>query len=729
MLLRWGNISVRSFSLLLSPSFMSVMFRFVQCSTLVLFSALACAQTAVSTNTDAAGSDSGGQLSADSVVPYPAAFFTQYRPITALDMVERVPGFSVDDGDGSRGFGGAAGNLLINGERPSTKQDSASDILQRIPASQVERLDLIRGQGGGLDLRGQSVAVNVILKSDGGTAFTWEAILEQDVDSGGPTPQGILSATQRIGATQLNVGLDIRRFFFGNPATEILSEPIPDSGSDELVPSERREEYERTKGREFSGTINTETRLDDTLIHFNSEVRYQTREFIERSDRTPIDTTGQPQDALTFDVDQDQDRDIFSIEVGADVEWPLAQNLTAKAITLYRFEDDERLTFLQRPRDGVQEIRSADTDNRDTETIGRMEFDFTGWDQHTVELDLEGAFNTLENELALSLDTGNGPEPIPVPGANTRVEEVRGDFRLGDSWTWDHWVMETALGAEVSNISQSGETGNDRDFFFWKPSWTLTYAADQSRQTRLRFLREVAQLDFNDFVSSTNFNDDDVDLGNADLSPDRTWVLELSHERRFGDLGAATVTVYHHWVQDVQDLLPVGGIFEVPGNIGNGRRWGADILTTIPLGWMGITGGRLDIDASFQDSSVTDPVTQEQRIFSDSRHFDVDINFRQDLQQQRWAWGWSMELVDEAPFFGLDEIDTFDRGVDLEAFIETTRWWGIKMRLTVENITNRQFTRDRRLFTGQRFLSPRRFTEFRDRRRGRSFVLSFSGSF
>jgi hypothetical protein len=122
-------------------------------------------------------------------------------------------------------------------------------------------------------------------------------------------------------------------------------------------------------------------------------------------------------------------------------------------------------------------------------------------------------------------------------------------------------------------------------------------------------------------------------------------------------------------------------------------------------------------------------VTQEQRIFSDSRHFDVDINFRQDLQQQRWAWGWSMELVDEAPFFGLDEIDTFDRGVDLEAFIETTRWWGIKMRLTVENITNRQFTRDRRLFTGQRFLSPRRFTEFRDRRRGRSFVLSFSGSF
>ncbi|MGH8222824.1 MAG: hypothetical protein ACREQZ_07605 [Woeseiaceae bacterium] len=32
------------------------------------------------------------------IVDYPAAFFEQYEPDTALDMVEQLPGFILDDG-------------------------------------------------------------------------------------------------------------------------------------------------------------------------------------------------------------------------------------------------------------------------------------------------------------------------------------------------------------------------------------------------------------------------------------------------------------------------------------------------------------------------------------------------------------------------------------------------------------------------------------------------------
>lgn len=665
----------------------------------------------------------------DSVVSYPESFFSQYQPITALDMVERVPGFSVDNGDDSRGFGGAAGNMLVNGERPSTKQDTVSDILRRIPASQVERVDLIRGQGGGLDLRGQSVAVNVVLKTDTSAAFTWETLFEQDFDSGPLTPRGIISATQRYGSTQFNLGLDIRRFFFGNPATELLFQPINSTPDADLTISERRIEYERTKGHEVNTNLNTETRLNETLIHFNGEVNFQSRQFIERSARTPQNTPSR-----TRNVNQDQERDRFRLELGADMEWPLSKDLYAKAITLYRVEDDERLTSISTPDDTPAVIQTADTDNRTTENIARLEFDWTGWAQHTLEFDLEGAFNTLDNELVLTSDEGNGPEPIPVPGANSRVEEIRGDFRIADSWIWQHWVMETALGAEISNISQfgisqSGDNGNDRDFFFWKPSWSLTYAANQNQQTRIRIVREVGQLDFDNFVSSTNFNDDDVDLGNANLSPDRTWRTELSFERRFGSLGAATLILNHSWVQDVQDVLPIGGIFEVPGNIGNGRQWGAELEATVPLSPIGLENGRLDIEAGWRDSSVTDPVTQRQRDFSLLREWDIQFRFRQDLQEQRWAWGGQLEFIGGENFYGIDELDRFDEGVDLELFIETTRWWGIKTRLTFETVSNREFVRDRRVYVGQRDLSPLLFRELRDRRRGRSVVLSFSGSF
>ena len=71
---------------------------------------------------------------------YDAAFFAQYAPRTALDIAQHVPGFSVDLGNTEiRGFGGAAGNVVINGQRPSSKSDTIQTILQRIPAGRWGR--------------------------------------------------------------------------------------------------------------------------------------------------------------------------------------------------------------------------------------------------------------------------------------------------------------------------------------------------------------------------------------------------------------------------------------------------------------------------------------------------------------------------------------------------------------------------------------------------------------
>ena len=60
---------------------------------------------------------------------YDAAFFAPYAPRTALDIVQRIPGFTLDLGSTQtangtvdvRGFAGVAGNVVINGGRPSSK--------------------------------------------------------------------------------------------------------------------------------------------------------------------------------------------------------------------------------------------------------------------------------------------------------------------------------------------------------------------------------------------------------------------------------------------------------------------------------------------------------------------------------------------------------------------------------------------------------------------------------
>ena len=72
---------------------------------------------------------------AQSFVP---ADFEQYAPRTALDMVSQIPGFSVSGDDGARGFGQASQNVLINGQRISSKSPRnvkvSSRYSSRLPA-------------------------------------------------------------------------------------------------------------------------------------------------------------------------------------------------------------------------------------------------------------------------------------------------------------------------------------------------------------------------------------------------------------------------------------------------------------------------------------------------------------------------------------------------------------------------------------------------------------------
>lgn len=146
---------------------------------------------------------------ANESITYEADFFTPYNPVSARDMVEQVPGFQIDEGGGVRGFGGAAGNILINGERPSTKDDDAAAILGRIPAAQVARIDLIRGETGGLSLRGQTVVANVILRDDDSTSTRWEARARTTAYTDTINPEASLSRTGRWRLTQYTVGLSL----------------------------------------------------------------------------------------------------------------------------------------------------------------------------------------------------------------------------------------------------------------------------------------------------------------------------------------------------------------------------------------------------------------------------------------------------------------------------------------------------------------------------------------
>jgi hypothetical protein len=666
------------------------------------------------------------------LVVFPVSFFTRYRPSTALEMVQQIPGFQIDNGELNRGFSDTTGNILINDNYPSAKQDRPSATLDRIPATQVERIELIRGQVRDIDLQGHAVVVNIILQENDQSAIRWEAFYEEN--NHGPDRPGInMSLSNRWGDIEYLAGFRVQREASG----ELGPESVVDA--DGSLTEIRNDERDMT-GMRFSGNLNASTQIGQTFIHLNTNLFYKTNNSLFVSNRIPQTAAGNPRK----DVVDEQESQKY-IELGFDAERKLKNNFVGKGIFLFFYQEIPLLAKRRVvvPASNQNSLRIADSNPQTMETIGRIEFEWTAQDEHSIRINLEGAFNSLENSLLQTLDSGASPLIVDVPGANTRVEEIRGDFLLKDIWSLGAFELDYGIGAEVSSIRQTGDADLERSFFFIKPGVVLSYSPEQSKQTRLYVVREVSQLNFNDFVSSAIFEDNDLALGNPDLQPETTWKLELDHERRFNKDTVITVTAFHHWISNVEDLLPLTDVFEVPGNIGNGSRWGVELESTLPLDWLGLYGAKLDIKGRWQDSSVTDPVTGKNRVLSASggfagpptfkinseNEFAYNISYRQDFDDVRIAWGMDFSNHADRPLFNVNELEVYHEGKLLRAFIETTRWFGIKISLEGSNLLDYDETRDRTVYTGRRELTPVNFLLLRSRTPGRRMTLTLSGSF
>lgn len=668
--------------------------------------------------------------SRDAIVTFLPEFFQRYQPNTALEMVLQVPGFTLDNGGGERGFGGAAGNVLINDRRPGSKQDTPSAILGRISSSQVLRLELIRVAVRDIKLQGHSAVVNVVLREDAPSTIRWEILDRLSLDTGS-SPGSSISLADRWRDIEYNIAADARYSQFADPGT---IERFDSSG----LLTEIRTDDDIGQGYDANGYINASTWLGQTFFQVNTRVGSENRDYKLFSVRTPQ----APVSASRMEVVKTKRRN-KRLELGIDGERVLHDTLLGKALFIYNRLD-------QLPSASQEDINTAGVltryqlqrdDVKNSEMILRTQFDWAGMKDHALRLDIERAVNVLDNQQVFTDDTGSGPVIIDIPDANTRVKEVRWNLQAQDTWKLGDFVLDIGLGWERSTISQTGDSVQERAFTFLKPRAVLAYSPTRVQQTRLQLERNVSQLDFNDFVSAAVFEDNDFALGNPDLHPDSTWASELSHERRFGDVGVVKVTAFHDWITDVMDLLPLTADFETPGNIGDGRRWGLIVETTLPLAWTGLNGAQITLKGRLQDSSVTDPVTGNERalsseggfkgdmLFRNENRYAYDIDFRQDREAMRLSWGVGIAARANRSLYKVNELDIFDEGIDLSGFIETTRWFGLNLRIDGQNLLNTLNTRVRTIYAGERSLTPVLRHEFRNGKNSARVNFIVSGSF
>ncbi len=307
---------------------------------------------------------------------------------------------------------------------------------------------------------------------------------------------------------------------------------------------------------------------------------------------------------------------------------------------------------------------------------------------------------------------------IPLPSASVKVEELRGEIFGQTTWRPSpKLTVEAALRVEVSEISQSGDSDLTETFVYPKPRLQLTWTPIADHQFRFRIEREVGQLDFGDFVASADVDLNQVEGGNPELEPAKNWTLEAVYERRFWGEGALTLTVQHREWEDLIDVIPLTGGFEAVGNIGSGTSDFQQVQLTLPLDRLGLPNARFLARASFGQSSVTDPLTGQDRRFSNQLAFGCGIDFNQDLRGGRWSYGFQHGCnIDDPVQYRIREV----RKIEEEPFVTIYGQWkpqpDLTVRVDIGNATDRDSRRERFVYSGPRNAAPLSFREERGTR-------------
>lgn len=657
---------------------------------------------------------------------YAQDFFTAFNPVTAEDMVRRVPGFTIDNGEDRRGFGGTAGNVLINGERPSSKTPLA-DQLARISARDVLRIDIYSGSSDRGDANGQTLIADVRLRPrEAGATNTYVIQASQLDPSGSINPLIVLTSGFKAGDINFNVALQAQPSRRGR----IEYEKRVGSASGALVsqgPEFLQGNYWEYK---LSGRASWKPTETDSF-NVNAQITPS------RDGRHTFSWTYSPAGILTqTDDSKVTGDDALAAELGGDWEKRLSDEISLKLIGLAsnkhtgsseRYSTNFavgtfRNTFIERGADSG-------------EYVGRGVLSWKPGNGHAIDAGGEFAFNYLDSGLDISVQTGKGTIDATPPVANTRVEESRAEGFVSDTWQLaSNFKLESTLTVETSTIKQTGDAMQERDFTYWKPRLGATWTVDAANQLRFLLERDVAQLDFSEFASAVSLFDGTVDLGNPDLEPERTWRTQIEWERRFGAKGVLLISLFNDEVQDVQDQIPIAGLYDGPGNLGDGRRTGLRVDATAPLDFLGLKGGELRLKGTVQKTSVDDPLTGKSRRFSDEADWSYSIDYRQPIPELKLVWGALYERADDVQLFRLRELRTTEcNDANLDLYVETTAIPGMLVRFTIADVFLPLEVRERRFFIPDR-TNPGDLSSIETRRAAggygtRSYGIRISGRF
>lgn len=650
---------------------------------------------------------------------YTPADFARFAPKTAYDMLVQVPGFTMRSAVQERGLGQASENVLLNGQRIANKSGGAIDELQRISIGNVNRIEIVDAASLGIaGLSGQvaNVVLSEVRKASG--QFHWNP----DLRAHYAKPNWFNGNVSYSGETgpldyTLSVTKHGGRGAYGGPILLYDADGILTERRDEVYHSE-------------SDLITFQTKLG--LDGPGSSIGNLTLAYTPYWSPTHIGDRRDFVSGETRERTTDTELNGWYYDISGDYEFAAGPG-RLKLIGVRHWEK-EPLVQTQRLRYGSGDPDTGilySRDSRIAETIVRGEYAWrsgrTDW-----QFSMERAFNLLDQKGGLAILSPDGEfEEIDFAEGTGKVTEVRYESIATLSRPLTSKLdLQLAGGGEISQLDRVDDDQPARKFFRPKGSLTLGWRPAEGWDASLKLRRKVGQISFYDFLAQPKLSQDRQNSGNPNLVPPQSWEAEAEVARELGVWGKTRLRTYFHRIEDIIDIIPLADGGEGVGNLPMATRFGAVSVSTInfdPVGWR---GAKVDLTVGFQETSVEDPLTGEDRQISGNRDFWSSASLRHDVPGTELAWGASLSYDHYNKYYYLSEVSrSWEGPYWLSAFVEHKDVAGMTIRGTVGNILNARHRQDRTVYDGWRDTAPISYVQRNNQLIGPIFELSVRGNF
>jgi len=653
------------------------------------------------------------EAAAGSTVVYPAAYFAQYNPITANDMLERIPGLSIGrggpgGGGNDRGLG-TGGNLLINGQRIAGKGNSARDQLDRITAAEVESIEIIRDTSGALNVRGASEVVNLILiAAESRSSTTVELVNRLNHDDTFETG-GSVAWSRQSGNFQSLINVRSRPNYENRDNREVRVTPDGQLLGT-LFETNIRDQDEHIFTANLSYSTGPHRVQLNTLASEGDHPRPIRRDFVDFTDDGPVDSI----------QEESIDNRERNWEVGGDYEFSFdnGSRLSLLFVANDEIRDTVRERFEADPADQpLTKNLFIDSQRERREFIVQGNYNFSLTDSQSLRVGMERADTQLDSRLFIGSLSGSEP-PSPdfgglsplrsISNPGTRVQEIRYEGFAFHNWTLsEKSSLESSLVYETSEITQSGVINKSRDFQFWRPSFDYRYNFTDNFRFRGTIRREVSQLSFSSFAATTNEEDRDRNAlaGNPELEPETSWNYEGELEYRLpNDAGVLSSNVFYADIDNqigrINATVDPDEPLSATGNVGPAKRWGMFNRASLRLNYFKLPNAIVSATVGLFDSEIIDPfLNNKQR--TGGRGFG-NFGFRHDVTALGLSYGLDYRHSIWGGYYDIDivTITRNDRQRSLDLFVQKVMFDDWTFRLESDNTLDASECRFRQRFDG-----------------------------